>query len=148
MNFHSITRTALAWMLVAAAPIVANAQSQHETHAHQHTMPDQASSPARGANGGSMKQAGGLQFETVVSQGGIKMFVFDRSGQPLSVEQGRGAASLRVEGNAKRYRYDLLPDGKGALNGHCRSECDGHRCEFAGAWRHRSYASSTSAGAC
>ncbi len=43
------------------------------------------------------------------------MFVFDRAGQPVSVDKGRGAASLRVSGNAKRYRYDLLPDGKGAL---------------------------------
>ena len=33
----------------------------------------------------------------------------------VSVDRGRGAASLRVEGNAKRYRYDLLPDGKGGL---------------------------------
>jgi YHS domain-containing protein len=43
------------------------------------------------------------------------MFVYDRAGQPVSVDQGRGAVSVRVEGNAKRYRYDLLPDGKGAL---------------------------------
>ncbi len=115
MTIHSIKQLALAWMLVAAAPIIVNAQSQHEAHGHQHTMPHQASAPQRGPNGGTMKQASGLQFETLVSQGGIKMFVFDRSGQPISVERGRGAASLRVEGNAKRYRYDLLPDGKGAL---------------------------------
>ena len=43
------------------------------------------------------------------------MFVFDRSGNGVSVDQGRGAVSVHVEGNAKRYRYDLLPDGKGAL---------------------------------
>ncbi|WP_231743965.1 hypothetical protein [Stieleria neptunia] len=43
------------------------------------------------------------------------MFVYDRNGRAVSVNQGRGAASLRVEGNAKRYRYDLLPDGKGGL---------------------------------
>lgn len=116
MNIDTIMRTtALAWMLVTVAPIVANAQSQQETHAHQRTMLHQASGPARGPNGGSMKQAGGLQLETVVWQGGIKMFVFDRNGQPLSVDQGRGVASLRIDGNAKRYRYDLLPDGKRAL---------------------------------
>lgn len=115
MNIHSIKKLALAWTLVAAAPVIVNAQSQHEAHGHRHEMPHQASAPQRGPNGGTMKQSGGLQFETVVSKGGIKMFVFDRNGQPLSVKQGRGAASLRVEGNAKRYRYDLLPDGKGAL---------------------------------
>lgn len=115
MRIHSIKQFTLAWMLVAAAPIVTNAQSEHEAHGHQHTMPNQASAPQSGPNGGTMKQIGELQLETVVSEGGIKMFVFTRDGQPLAVERGRGAASLRVEGNAKRYRYDLLPDGKGAL---------------------------------
>lgn len=115
MRIHSIRQFTLAWMLVVAAPIVANAQSEHEAHGHQHTMPNQASAPQSGPNGGTLKQSSGLQLETVVSEGGIKMFVFDRDGQPLSVDQGRGAASLRIEGNAKRYRYDLLPDGKGAL---------------------------------
>ncbi len=43
------------------------------------------------------------------------MFVYDQTGQAVSVDHGRGAVSVRVEGNAKRYRYDLLPDGKGAL---------------------------------
>lgn len=115
MNFHSVTQAARALMLVAAVPIVAIAQSEDNTHAHRHMKPQQATGPARGPNGGTLKPAGGLHFETVVSQGGIKMYVFDRDGQPLSVERGRGAASLRVEGNGKRYRYDLLPDGKGAL---------------------------------
>jgi YHS domain-containing protein len=115
MRIHSIKQFTLAWMLVAAAPIVTNAQSEHEAHGHQHTMPNQASAPQSGPNGGTMKQVGELQLETVVSEGGIKMFVFARDGQPLAVEGGRGAASLRVEGNAKRFRYDLLPDGKGAL---------------------------------
>jgi len=40
---------------------------------------------------------------------------FSCAGKPVAVDKGRGAASLRVEGNAKRYRYDLLPDGKGGL---------------------------------
>lgn len=115
MKTHSLRQFALAWMLVAATPVITNAQSTHEALDHQHAMPTQKSAPQRGPNGGTVKQAGGIQFETVVSQGGIKMFVYDRNGQALSVKQGRGAASLRVEGNAKRYRYDLLPDGKGAL---------------------------------
>jgi hypothetical protein len=74
------------------------------------------STPARvGPHGGSLKVAGDLQLETVVDQGGIQMFACDRQGSPVSVDRGRGAAILRVEGNAKRYRYDLLPDGKGSL---------------------------------
>jgi YHS domain-containing protein len=118
MQKHAMKRVGLAWMLVATASLVVNAQSPHDSQNHRHQMPEsrsQASAPQRGPNGGTIKEAAGLQLETIVWQGGIKMFVFDRNGHPISVERGRGAASLRVEGNAKRYRYDLLPDGKGAL---------------------------------
>ena len=38
-----------------------------------------------GPHGGSFKQTGNLQIETIVSQGGLKMFVYDRAGQPVSV---------------------------------------------------------------
>lgn len=93
-------------------------QSQHDHAGHNHAMPGmtQAREATQvGPHGGSLKQTGNLQIETIVSQGGLQMFVYDRTGQPVSVDQGRGAVSVRVEGNAKRYRYDLLPDGKGAL---------------------------------
>ncbi len=110
-------------LLTAALIAVASASSasaQHNHAGHNHAMPSQTATaqlanPVAGPHGGSLKQAGGVQLETVVSQGGIRMFVFDQSGQPVSVDQGAGAASLRIEGNAKRYRYDLLPDGKGVL---------------------------------
>lgn len=72
-------------------------------------------SPTVGPHGGSLRQVSGMQVETLVTQGGIQLFAYDLTGAPLAVDQGRGAASLRVHGNAKRYRYDLLPDGKGAL---------------------------------
>ena len=109
-------RTLFAALFTVALASTSVAQNNHA--GHNHTMPDQAlaselARPVAGPNGGSLKQAGGVQLETVVSQGGIKMFVYDRNGRAVSVNQGRGAASLRVEGNAKRYRYDLLPDGKG-----------------------------------
>ncbi len=68
-----------------------------------------------GPHGGSLKQTNNLQIETIVSQGGLQMFVYDRAGLPASLERARGAVSVRVAGNAKRYRYDLLPDGKGSL---------------------------------
>ncbi|MDG2220480.1 MAG: hypothetical protein P8L85_03820 [Rubripirellula sp.] len=68
-----------------------------------------------GPHGGSVRQANGVQLETLVTQAGIQLFVYDRFGQPLAVNQGRGAVSLRIAGNAKRYRYDLLPSGKGTL---------------------------------
>ena len=100
--------------------LASTAVAQHNHAGHNHSMPGQAMAselarPVAGPHGGSLKQAGGVQLETVVSQGGIQMFVYDRNGRAVSVNQGRGAASLRVEGNAKRYRYDLLPDGKGGL---------------------------------
>ncbi|QDV82146.1 hypothetical protein [Stieleria magnilauensis] len=93
-------------------------QLQHDHAGHNHPMTGrtQAREVAQaGPHGGSLKQTGNLQIETMVSQGGLKMFIYDRAGQPVSVDRGRGAVSVRVEGNAKRYRYDLLPDGKGAL---------------------------------
>ncbi|WP_286178455.1 hypothetical protein [Stieleria mannarensis] len=100
-------------------PLQAHTPQQASTD-HTHVVPQQAPLSAVGPvsvgpHGGSLKQAGGLQLETVVSQAGIKMYVFDSSGQPYSVQSGRGAASLRIAGGAKRYRYDLLPDGKGGL---------------------------------
>ena len=109
--------------LLAAALVLTTANTvhaQHEHTGHNHSMPGQTATAemalaAAGPHGGSLKQSGGIQLETVVSQGGIQMYVYDPSGQPVSVSQGRGSASLRVEGNAKRYRYDLLPDGKGGL---------------------------------
>ncbi len=116
MKLRLSTQLALAGMLVAVFPWLASGQSVHETHGHQHAMPGQAhTAPQRGPHGGTLRQSETLQLETIVSQGGIQLFVFDRDGRAISVDRGRGAASVRVEGNAKRYRYDLLPDGKGAL---------------------------------
>ncbi|QDS89020.1 Archaeal TRASH domain protein [Rosistilla ulvae] len=93
-------------------------QSQHNHAGHNHAMPGMTQAreaTQAGPHGGSLKQTGNLQIETIVSQGGLQMFVYDRAGQTVSVDRARGAVSVRVEGNAKRYRYDLLPNGKGAL---------------------------------
>ena len=101
-------------LIAVASASTVKAQNYHTDH--NHAMPSQtAKAQTAGPRGGSLKQAGAVQLETVVSQGGIQMFVYDQNGQPVSVDRGRGAASVRVEGNAKRYRYDLLPDGKGGL---------------------------------
>lgn len=90
----------------------------HNHAGHDHMMSGMTKSRKAthaGPHGGSLKQLGNLQIETLVSQGGLQMFVFDHDGQPVPVDQGRGAISVHVEGNAKRYRYDLLPDGKESL---------------------------------
>lgn len=115
MKTHSMTQVALAWMLVATATITANGQAIHESHGHQHSSPIRNSVPQRGPHGGTLKQSGNLSLETVVQQSGIKLYVFNHDGRPVALDRGRGSASLRIEGNAKRYRYDLLPDGRGAL---------------------------------
>jgi YHS domain-containing protein len=115
MNLQLKTTFVIAAMMVANSSITVSSVSALEQSSHQghsHAMPSQAAS---GPNGGSLRQTSGIQIETVVSQGGIQLFVYDRGGLPVSVDQGRGSASLRVEGYAKRYRYDLLPDGKGGL---------------------------------
>ena len=69
----------------------------------------------QGPHGGTLRQTAGLQIETVADVGGLKLFVYDRAGKPALPTQARGVASLQVRGGAKRYRYDLLPDGQGAL---------------------------------
>ncbi|TWU39876.1 Archaeal TRASH domain protein [Novipirellula aureliae] len=110
--------TAFSLAMTASSVFGQTIQSQHDHAQHNHAMPGMTQArevTQAGPHGGSLKQTGNLQIETIVSQGGLQMFVFDRAGQPVSVDQGRGAVSVRVEGNAKRYRYDLLPDGKGAL---------------------------------
>lgn len=118
MNLNFFTPLAVAGMWITIGLSIACAQSVHEEHGHNHAMPNQtaAISPVvTGPHGGTLRHSTGMQLETVVSHAGIQLFVFDATGSAISVNQGRGAASLRVEGNAKRYRYDLLPDGKGGL---------------------------------
>ncbi|QEG41843.1 hypothetical protein [Roseimaritima ulvae] len=114
---------------ISASTVLAQTQPPQPNHtAPNHTAPNHTAqnqslpgtstlreATQAGPYGGSLKQTNNLQIETIISQGGLEIFVYDRGGQPVSVERGRGAVSVRVEGNAKRYRYDLLPDGKGAL---------------------------------
>ncbi len=110
--------TACSLALSASSVFGQMIQSQHDHAGHNHArrgMTQAREVPHAGPHGGSLKQTGNLQIETIVFQGGLQLFVYDRAGQPVSVDQGRGAVSVRVEGNAKRYRYDLLPDGEGAL---------------------------------
>ncbi len=120
MNLNLRTRLATVALAAVLGPVTAFAQHSHDGHSHNGATAARTSTAPRtptitGPHGGSLRQTNGIQLETVVSQGGIMLFVYGRDGQPISVDQGRGAASVRVAGGAKRYRYDLLPDGKGGL---------------------------------
>ena len=77
--------------------------------------PAQSAEVVAGPHGGSLRHSSGIQLETVVSTAGIRIFAIDQEGKDISINRGRGVASLRVPGKEKRYRYDLLPDGDGSI---------------------------------
>lgn len=108
--------TVLNLFLLVACTGLATAQGPQSGHSDEMApvLADNTRT-AVGPHGGSLKVATDLLIETVVDQSGIQMYAFNRQGAAVAVDQGRGVAVLRVEGNAKRYRYDLLPDGKGGL---------------------------------
>lgn len=89
--------------------------AQHQ-HQHQHAGSPQASvadpvrDDAKGPHGGPLQLAGGVQIESVLAPEGIRVFAYDGQGSPLDARAARGVAVLRIEGDAKRYRYDLFPD--------------------------------------
>lgn len=64
----------------------------------------------KGPHGGDLQQLGRCQVEPQVLPSGIRLFVYDKQGQPLDVRTARGLALLKLDGDAKRYRYDLFPE--------------------------------------
>ncbi|MEQ8846807.1 hypothetical protein [Botrimarina sp.] len=104
--------TALGVALLWAAPLLA----QHAAHqpAEREPAPPAATQPIaadpEGPHGGSLRSVGELLLEVVVDPTGIRVFAYDKQGKPLDTQAARGAAVLRVEGDPKRYRYDLYPD--------------------------------------
>lgn len=110
------TKTAsLATLVWLATVAMATAQHEHAGHAMgpgSGTKQPAAvmEQPQAGPHGGTLRQVDGMQIETVVAPGGLRVFAYDRQGQPMDVRDGRGLAMLKVEGGAKRYRYDLYPE--------------------------------------
>ena len=68
-----------------------------------------------GPHRGTLRTVGGVQTETLVHAGGLKVYLYGTGGKPLIVGAARGTAVLSVAGNAKRYRFDLFPAEDGAL---------------------------------
>ncbi|WP_404307038.1 hypothetical protein [Neorhodopirellula lusitana] len=100
-------------LLAMAGPVAAQDTSVAKTIA-QPGIDVQA--VKNGPHGGTLRQVDSFQVETLVTQAGIECFVFDSSGKAVAVGSGRGTASVRFEGNAKRYRYDLMPSERGSFS--------------------------------
>ncbi|MEL7335940.1 MAG: hypothetical protein AAFN70_07030 [Planctomycetota bacterium] len=79
------------------------------------TTASSAATPKLGPHRGTLRTVNGFQTETVVSNGGLKIYLFDLAGKPISVKRGRGVATMSVAGNPKRYRYDLFPTEENLL---------------------------------
>jgi len=100
--------------------LVATACAQHDHQHHQrHVMsPGSGTKPIdskpetakAGPHGGSLQQLETMQVESIVAPGGLRLFVYNRQGQPLDLRNVKGLAMLTVEGDRKRYRYDLFPE--------------------------------------
>jgi len=116
MRITFIKRAVLVFGMVAISPCWASAQGgQNELGDPTAKALKVAERPTAGPHGGSLKMLGDAQFETVVSPAGIRLYMFDSAGEAISLANVRGTVGLRVEGNPKRYRYDLLPDGNDNL---------------------------------
>jgi YHS domain-containing protein len=115
MKMRMMSVAMLSWMALAAS---ACAQQDHQ-HPEGHAMsPGSGTEPGvaivetrqAGPHGGSLQQLDNMQMETVVAPGGLRLFAYDRQGQPLDVRSARGLVMLKIEGDTKRYRYDLFPE--------------------------------------
>lgn len=103
-------------MTLAAMLLAATASAQHEHGAQPAQTPTgpatagERAQPAAGPHGGTVHRAGALRVETVLSPGGMRAFAYNAQGEPLELSGARGLATLRVEGDVKRRRYDLFPE--------------------------------------
>lgn len=62
----------------------------------------------KGTHGGTLRQVGDIQTETIVSDSGATVYLSRQNGDTIDVAQYRGVALIRIEGRPKRYRYDLV----------------------------------------
>ena len=99
---------------VAWAAIATTAFAQHMQHASpaesSKPLATATAKPTTGPHGGMVRQVGSMRVETLVEPGGMRLFAFNRQGQPLDLRAARGLATLQVQGSAKRFRYDLFPE--------------------------------------
>ena len=63
---------------------------------------------------GIVRDFGSFQIETVIRDSGIQLLC-KANGQDLRIDDARGVVMLKTAGDTKRYRFDLLPEGKAKL---------------------------------
>ncbi len=87
---------------------------EHSGHQHDETAEKlpivESTSDIAGPQEGTVKQVGELKVKTVIEPGGLRLLISDRDGKHVDLSGARGLATLKIEGEAKRYRYDLFPD--------------------------------------
>lgn len=112
-----LNRTPMVATVIVAAFLSSSvmAQSNQQDDQRGSMKPARPAAPSVGPHGGTLRHVSGMQLETIVTQGGIQLYVRDTAERSVTVTKTRGVVSLHIPGNAKKYRYELLPDGKGRL---------------------------------
>ena len=89
--------------------VTAFAQSPGHNHGGHGQQGTQAKART-GPHGGQVQNVGAAYCEVVFEPKSVRVYLFDTTGQPISVRGARGSVSMKVTGNPKSYRYDLHPD--------------------------------------
>lgn len=118
---HCTAGCLLVWISTCIAPqwLVAQVPAQFASQAQlasQLQRTETTGDKLQEQHGGSRRQVGSLFVESVVEDSGIKIYMSDSGSQPVVASAVRGVAMLRIEGEAKTYRYDLLPTEKNQLS--------------------------------
>lgn len=79
------------------------------------TRASNTASAMPGSGAKAQRKIGGVQVETILGDSGIEILLSDQDGGAVDGSQARGVAMLRIAGEPKRYRFDLLPADDGRL---------------------------------
>ena len=63
-----------------------------------------------GPQGGNLKKIDDLEIEIVVDTRGLRLYAYDSKQNPLDLRDARGLITLKIAGEAKRFRHDLYPE--------------------------------------
>lgn len=116
-----VSMTLSAAYAAAQPALLQKSQSEVEPHAHEHASHQHDETPenlptskeksdAAGPHGGKVQVIGQLRVETIVEPGGLRLFIYGQNRKPIDLSDTRGLVTLQIDGDAKRYRYDLFPE--------------------------------------